>query len=72
MRSKKIITNPSKPLYEPVDPNNMFGNITGILLDTSESTKGKSGKNRIASPDLWEYTRLQGANVLNLVEDNNL
>jgi len=45
----------------------MFGGITGILLDTSESTKGKSGKNRIASPDLWELTRLQGANVLSLV-----
>ena len=47
----------------------MFGGITGILLDTSESNKGKSGKNRIASPDLWEYTRLKGGNVLNLIED---
>jgi hypothetical protein len=50
----------------------MFGSITGIILDTSESAKGKSGKNRIASPDLWEWTRLKGANVANLVEDENL
>lgn len=50
----------------------MFGSITGILLDTSESTKGKSGKNRIASPDLWERTIYKGAGVLNLIDDPNL
>lgn len=54
------------------DPTQLFGTITGILLDTSESTKGKNGKNRIASPDLWEFTRLQGAGVLNVIEDENI
>ena len=38
-------------------------------------TEGKSSeagkKKRIASPDLWEYTRLKGGNVLNLVNDEN-
>jgi hypothetical protein len=29
-------------------------------------------KKRIASPDLWEYTRLQGGNVLNLIDDEHI
>ena len=27
---------------------------------------------RIASPDLWEYTRLKGGNVLGLIDDENM
>ena len=26
----------------------------------------------MASPDLWEYTRIKGGNVLNLIDDENL
>ena len=33
---------------------------------------GETKKKRLASPDLWEYTRLQGGNVLNLIDDENL
>ncbi len=52
------------------DKNQIFGTLTGIVLETAD-TKNK-GKKRIASPDLWEYTRLKGGNVLNLVEDANI
>ncbi len=38
----------------------------------TEGGKGGEKKKRIASPDLWEYTRLKGGNVLNLIDDENL
>lgn len=54
------------------DPTRMFGAITGIYLDTTESARGKAGNNRIASPDLWEHNILKGANVLHLIDDPSL
>jgi len=40
----------------------------------TEGKDAKTGnkKKRIASPDLWEYTRLKGGNVLNLIDDENM
>jgi len=49
----------------------MYGSITGIVVETEDKTKNGK-KKRIASPDLWEYTRLKGGNVLNLIDDENL
>lgn len=50
-----------------------YGSITGILVETEGGKSTEAGKKkRIASPDLWEYTRLKGGNVLNLIDDENL
>jgi len=54
--------------------NKQVGSITGILIDTEERNGANGGKKkkRIASPDLWEITRLKGGNVLNMIDDENL
>ncbi len=51
---------------------NAYGSITGILVETHNNKSEAGKKKRIASPDLWEYTRLKGGNVLNLIDDENL
>ena len=48
-----------------------YGSITGIVVETEGKSSEAGKKKRIASPDLWEYTRLKGGNVLNLVNDEN-
>ena len=57
--------------YQRTDGASKFGSITGILVETENKNTENGKKKRIASPDLWEYTRLKGGNVLNLVEDQN-
>jgi ATP-dependent RNA helicase DHX8/PRP22 len=64
------ITKDSKPQLSTTTANSKFGAITGILVETADAQGEK--RKRIASPDLWEYTRLQGGNVLNLIDDANL
>lgn len=66
----KMSQNPR--FVESASSNNKFGSITGIFLETEDSQKKMNAKNRIASPDLWEYSRLKGGNVLNLIEDKNI
>ena len=46
-----------------------YGSITGIIVETEGKSSETGKKKRIASPDLWEYTRLKGGNVLNMVDD---
>ena len=41
------------------------------MIETEGKSSEAGKKKRIASPDLWEYTRLKGGNVLNLVNDEN-
>lgn len=52
-------------------PISKYGSITGIVVETEGKSSEAGKKKRIASPDLWEYTRLKGGNVLNLVNDEN-
>ena len=51
--------------------NSKYGSITGIVVETEGKSSEAGKKKRIASPDLWEYTRLKGGNVLNLVNDES-
>lgn len=51
--------------------NSKYGSITGIVVETEGKSSEAGKRKRIASPDLWEYTRLKGGNVLNLVNDEN-
>ena len=63
----------SKGYQQSGDPKQkQYGSITGIIVETEERDPTTGKKKRIASPDLWEYTRLKGGNVLNLIDDANL
>jgi len=42
-----------------------YGSITGILVETET----KKPKKRLASPDLWELSRLEGGQVKDLVDE---
>jgi hypothetical protein len=48
-----------------------YGSITGILVETEDKNPNNGKKKRIASPDMWEYQRLKGGNVLNLIDDES-
>lgn len=53
--------NPVKPMFKD---GNKFGSITGIKIDDNYEVKKKK---RLASPDLWEQTRMMGGQVMDEV-----